>query len=190
MAAAALYAKWSGSTVSVSGGNMAGLPRFAVSTYPQRTVELIVAPTWELLFAFAIVNSDLLVLPDHALGTWVDCERNRHVLDVVVCPLSLDEAIDLGISHGQSAIYDLEARKEIPLATCGEEITASPFGANYVQPPDSREFAAVSGWSRLPGFVKRLMCSIREVTVGFRFGCPKFNMATRQPYTRERSEVI
>ena len=114
--AAILHTHQGGATVSVCGGNMAGLPRFAVSIYPQRTIELIVVPTWEMLFAFAIINADLLLLPDHALGSWFDGEQNRHILDVVVCPLSLDEAIRLGSRYDQKAIYDLEARREISLA--------------------------------------------------------------------------
>lgn len=113
--AAALHVRWSGSTVSVTEGSMAGLPRFAVSTHPERTVELAKTPTWNLLFAFAVLNSDLLLLPDHAMGTWCQSQRKRHVLDVVVCPSSLDEAIRLGIHNRQEAIYDLERGRDIPL---------------------------------------------------------------------------
>lgn len=121
--AATLHAQFAGSTVSASTGNVAGRSRFAVSIYPQRAVEVVVAPTWELLFTFAILNADILPLPDHALGTWFDGERNRHVLDVVVHLSSLEEAIRLGIHHGQKAIYDLEAGREMSVGAGFETIT-------------------------------------------------------------------
>jgi len=114
-AAAVLDAEPSGSTVSVSIGNMRGLPRFAVSVYPKCTVELTVLPNWELLFAFGVMNADLLLQPNHAIGTWYDKLRKRHVLDVVICPWVLDDAIRLGIQHGQRSIYDLSKGTEIPL---------------------------------------------------------------------------
>jgi hypothetical protein len=94
---------------------MAGTARFAVSIYPQRSADLAAPPAWELLFAFAVINADLLLLPDHALGTWLDHFRNRHVLDVVVCPSSLSEAIELGRRYCQKAIFDLRSAKVIDL---------------------------------------------------------------------------
>ena len=105
-----LHREYSGSTVSAILGNMASLPRFAVSTHPQQTVELTKAPTWSLLFAFAVHKSDLLLLPDHAMGTWYESRRKRHVLDVVVCPSSLDEAVHLGNRSRQRAIYGVRYR--------------------------------------------------------------------------------
>lgn len=84
--AAMLHAQGSGPTVSVTDGNMAGFPRFAVSTHTERIAGQAKAPTWNLLFAFAALNSDLLLLPDHAMGTWFQNQRSHHVL-VVVCPL-------------------------------------------------------------------------------------------------------
>jgi hypothetical protein len=73
------------------------------------------------------MGNALLLLPDHALGSWFDGEQNRHILDVVVCPLSLEEAIRLGTRYGQKAIYDLEAGREISLAV-SMEINATRFG--------------------------------------------------------------
>jgi hypothetical protein len=74
-----------------------------------------------LLFAFAILNADLLIQPNHALGTWFDRRRNSHVLDLVVCPESLDAAICLGIKHGQQAIFDLKQAREISLVSAPED---------------------------------------------------------------------
>lgn len=118
--AAALHTHSHGSTVSVAEGNLLGRPRFAVSIYPENSVQLFGPPTRNLLFAFAILNADLLIQPDHALGTWFDRRRNRHVLDVAVCPESLDTAISLGINHGQQAIFDLKEAREIALVSAPE----------------------------------------------------------------------
>jgi len=126
--ATALHAQWSGSTVSISEGNMAGFSCFAVSPYPERTVELAVAPTWNLVFAYAVLNSDLLLLAGHALGTWCHRQRKYHVLDVVVCLSSLDKAIRLGLSQGQEVIYDLKAGREISLSA-SRKLTAVDFDA-------------------------------------------------------------
>jgi hypothetical protein len=118
--AAALHAQSLGSTVSVTEGSLLGRSRFAVSIYPEKSAGLTGAPTRDLLFAFGILNADLLLLPDHALGTWFDCQRNRHVLDVVVCLPSLQSAICLGIDHGQQAIFDLKEAREISLVSIPE----------------------------------------------------------------------
>jgi hypothetical protein len=114
--AAALHNERSGSTVSLSHGNMDGLNFYAVSAYPERTVELAAEPSWEMLFAYAAINLDLLLVPGHALGTWLDIDRKLHVLDVVLCPSSVGEAIRLGVLYGQKAIFDLQSRREISLA--------------------------------------------------------------------------
>lgn len=114
---ATLHAKSHGSTVSTTEGNLLGRPLFAVSIYPQKSIALSKALTRDLAFAFAILNADLLLLSDHALGTWFDSERNRHVLDVVVCVPLLNRAISLGLDHGQRAIFDLKEAREISLVS-------------------------------------------------------------------------
>lgn len=124
--ATALHTDRSGSTVSVAEGSMAGLPRFAVCTHPERTVELTVVPTWNLVFAFSVLNLDLLLQLGYALGTWFHLQRKRHVLDIVECPSSLYHAIRLGLRYGQDAIYDLEADREISLLA--GRIAATRFG--------------------------------------------------------------
>lgn len=110
-----LHARSHGSTVSVYDGSLLGQLRFAVSIYPDRSIDLTESPTRDLLFAFAVLNADLLCLRDHALGTWFDRQRNRHVLDVVVCPSRIEDAICLGVKHSQRAIFDLKGAKDIPL---------------------------------------------------------------------------
>jgi len=113
--AATLHARFGGSTVNLNDGDLVGTRRFAVSVYPEHSVELAEAPTWELLFAFSVLHAGLLLLPDHALGTWFDRQRKLNVLDIVICPSSFDDAIHLGIRHGQRAIFDLHAKTEVPL---------------------------------------------------------------------------
>lgn len=104
-----------GSTVSVIRGNLVGQPLYAVSIFSGRTVELDAPPTWQQLFAFAILYRDLLAQPEFALGTWFDKHRKLHVLDVVICIPNLQAALALGHHFGQSAIYDLERQQEIAI---------------------------------------------------------------------------
>jgi hypothetical protein len=105
-----------GATVSLSEGNLAGRKLFSVAIYPERTIEFKTPPTWEQLFAFATAKLDLLLQPDHALGTWFDRKRGFHTLDVVICLVDRDEAIRLGEHFHQSAIFDLAAGRDIFLA--------------------------------------------------------------------------
>ncbi|MDP9049501.1 MAG: hypothetical protein M3O31_02095 [Acidobacteriota bacterium] len=126
--AADLHAQGAGSTVSIGGRNMAGTARFAVSIYPERSAELAIPLSWEFLFAFAVINADLLLLPDHALGTWFDNFQKQHVLDVVACLSSLSEAIHLGRRKGQRAIFDLQIGKVITLQSA-MDTTAEHFSS-------------------------------------------------------------
>src|SRR6185437_1542031 len=72
--AAALHAEQLGSTVSLSHGDMLGRPLYAVSLHLERTVEMPNQPSWEHLFAFAVLNTNLLFLPGYAIGTWFDTD--------------------------------------------------------------------------------------------------------------------
>lgn len=109
-----------GSTVSLIHGNLANKKLFSVSIYPGRTVELSTTPTWEQLFEFALANVELLLKPEHALGTWFDDYELVHVLDVVVCLSNRDAALGLGLLHHQSAIYSLSLRQEIKVVRPSE----------------------------------------------------------------------
>lgn len=121
--AAALHRVRHGATVSLSHGDMLGLPFYSVSLHPERTVEMTSQPCWEHLFAFAVINADLLFLPSYGIGTWLDSDRGLHVLDLVVCVSSVSEALYLGVLHGQRAIFDLGSAREIPVAS----VTISHF---------------------------------------------------------------
>jgi hypothetical protein len=110
-----LHNRGNGSTVSLIDGNMAGKKLFAVSIYPARKIELWGKPSWQELFEFAKANLDLLLKPDHALGTWFNDYELIHCLDVVVLVRDRDDAVELGLRSDQVAIFDLEARREIPI---------------------------------------------------------------------------
>lgn len=104
-----------GSTVSVFEGNLVGRSLFAVSLFSTRTVEFDAPPTWRQLFVFVLLNSDLLLSPGYALGTWFDEHRGIHVLDVVVSVSGLQVALELARQFNQSAIFDLARLQEIPV---------------------------------------------------------------------------
>jgi hypothetical protein len=107
------HAKTNGSTVSLSHGNMVGQKLFAVSPYPDRTVELPTRPTWQQLFSFALANADLLLKPAHALGSCFNEWKLKHELDVVVLSSDRDAALARGLRAGQRSIFNLEERREI-----------------------------------------------------------------------------
>ena len=111
----AQHNRTNGSTVSLVHGTMVGKQLFSVSIYPGRSITLWDRPSWNELFEFAKANLELLLRPAHALGTWFNDWELVHVVDVVVCVPDRDAALDLGLRFEQVAIYDLDARREIPV---------------------------------------------------------------------------
>lgn len=127
--ALALHTAAGGATVSLMDGSLAGRNCYAVSIYPERTLELSAAPSPVQLLKFAIHNLDLLLLPGRALGTWVNRDKGTHVIDVVDCPHDRDVALELGSRFKQLSIFDLAADQEIPIqnrAKTLEEATEKP----------------------------------------------------------------
>jgi hypothetical protein len=122
------HSKTHGSTVSLFHGNMVGQKLFSVSIYPARTIKLWAPPRWQQLFAFALANTDLLLKPIHALGTWTNDWTGEHILDVVVLSSDRDEALALALHYGQAAAYDLELRREIPVSWPSEKLLATRAG--------------------------------------------------------------
>jgi hypothetical protein len=104
-----------GSTVSVSKGNLAGKQLYALSLFPDRTVELDDPPTWRQIFIFALQNADVILRPGCAIGSWYNRRRNMHVLDPVVCVSNLQAALELAQCFDQQSIYDLERGREIEI---------------------------------------------------------------------------
>ncbi len=114
-AAFALHTKAGGATVSMIDGNMAGRKLYAVSIYPEHTIELETPPSWRQLFAYALTNVAELLKPGRALGTWFNKPKGRHVLDIVVCCPDLSVAIAFGQRFQQVCIFDLAAGREIQI---------------------------------------------------------------------------
>jgi len=93
--------------------NMAGTDNFAVSTHPDRTVEVKGKLTPKAVQDFAAKNADLLKDPTESLGTWLRPKDGVHVLDVVKTIPDRAEAVQLGHDHAQDAIFDMKQGKEI-----------------------------------------------------------------------------
>lgn len=121
----ARHASANGSTVSLEHGNLVGRKLFSVSVYPKRSIELTTPPTWADIFAFVLLNLDLLLKPGHAFGSWLNRSWNTHVLDVVICVSDRRIAIELGQLFNQTSIYDLATQKEIVIGTAGNGLTDS-----------------------------------------------------------------
>jgi hypothetical protein len=102
--------------VSLIHGNMVGTKLFSVSIHPSSSVTRWERPTWEELYEYAKANLDLLLRPDHAMGTWFNDLDLLHCQDVVVLVPDRNDAVELGLRWDQLAIYDLETRREIPLS--------------------------------------------------------------------------
>lgn len=111
----AQHNKTNGSTVSIIHGDLIGKRLFAVSIHPGRTIQLWERPSWEQFFDFAKANLELLLLPNHAIGTWFDDRECVHVFDISICVPELHVAVALGYRFGQRAIFDLYLRREISI---------------------------------------------------------------------------
>src|SRR5665213_2349365 len=123
-AAFASHNRTNGSTASFSCGDMKDEKLFIVSINPDRAKEFVERPSWQELFEFAKTNLDLLSKPDHALGTWFNDWNLVHIFDIVICIPDRDVALELGRRFDQLAIFDLEARREIPISRVPQEATA------------------------------------------------------------------
>lgn len=109
------HASLDGSTVSLQDGNMLGQPLYAVSIYPERSVELPRPPTRQDFLVFVLRNLDVLLKPHHAFGTWVNKYTQCHVLDVVACVRDRCTALELGQKFHQLAVFDLANLTEIAI---------------------------------------------------------------------------
>lgn len=111
----AQHERTNGSIVSMVHGNMVGKKLFSVSIYPNRSITLWERPSWEELFEYTRAHLDLLLKSGHAVGTWFNDWDLIHCLDVVVLVPDRTDAMELGLRFDQVAIFDLEARREIPI---------------------------------------------------------------------------
>jgi len=124
----AMHNRSNGSTVSLMDGSMTDKKLYAVSIYPERTIELWEKPTRQDLFDFIQANVELLLKPRHASGTWFDDFKQVHVLDVVLLVHDRDAALSLALHSGQVAIFDLDSRREIPVSSPSEILLSDHAG--------------------------------------------------------------
>jgi hypothetical protein len=132
-----LHAEKGGATFSIYFGNVAGQELFAVSLYPERSVQVLgrLVPTRRLL-AFVAQNQDLLRDPRNAIGTWYNGDDDVTYLDVSTTLPDREQAISLGRQYNQIAIYDLLRDEEIETGGTGEPLAdAPPEMLRLPQPP-------------------------------------------------------
>jgi len=109
------------------GGNMAGHRRFAVSIFPERSLD-VVGPKEDLkpevIANYIARNQDILSKGKGRLGvgTWWHEGRGAWVLDIVATPRSKAHAIYLGRKYNQEAIFNLHKMEEIPTGGDGKPI--------------------------------------------------------------------
>jgi hypothetical protein len=114
-----LHREKSGATFSHYFADVAGQGLFAVSLYPERSVEVrgrFVPTRW--LQAFLAQNQDLLRDPRITIGTWYNEEDDTTYLDVTATLPDKEQAIALGRQCNQIAIYDLLHGEEIDTGGC------------------------------------------------------------------------
>ena len=123
-----------GATVSLSEGNLIGLPLFAVAGFPGRSVDLSEPPDPANIYAFISSNIDILQYPGLAVGSWFDTRQEIHVLDIVLCTQSRELAVNLAIQFRQQSIYDLAGCQEIVIVSGDAAMDGSRYPAQIVDP--------------------------------------------------------
>jgi hypothetical protein len=90
---------------------------YALSIYPDREhiVPAMVGSVNLLGFLtrYADENSNLLSLPDHYFGAWLDRDAGKIYLDVTRVEPEYEEAMRLAKVNNQLAIFDLDSGTEI-----------------------------------------------------------------------------
>jgi hypothetical protein len=116
-----------GSTFNLYVGDLSGLPLYAVSLYPERSIVLRgreLNP--RVVAAFVDANMDLLRDPRNSVGTWFNEMNGLTYLDVSATLPSMEEAITLGRRYNQVAIFDLQRLEEMEIGGTGEEVPDLP----------------------------------------------------------------
>jgi len=108
---------------------MAAQKQFAVSVYPERTIEFRDTPRWQDVAEFVVLNLNLLLRPCHAFGSWFNEPKHTHVFDIVVCLRDRQTALELGQRFNQVSIFDLDNLQEIMI-----EKSKVPAGAAATSP--------------------------------------------------------
>jgi hypothetical protein len=127
-----------GVTYNLYKGNLAGTPNYAVSTFPERSLDTEGAPTPKVIAAYIKKNMDVLKDPLHSVGTWWDKDAQKFTTDVVRTIPDREEALALGRTHGQKAIYDLGKMEEIPVERRSGQKTYQGTERRFTPTTDAR----------------------------------------------------
>jgi hypothetical protein len=122
-----LHRENGGATFSLYFADVGGQELFAVSLYPERSVQVPgrFVPTRRLQ-AFLAQNEDLLRDPRNTIGTWYNKDDDTTYLDVTATLPDKEQAITLGRQYNQIAIYDLLHEEEIATGGTGEPLPNTP----------------------------------------------------------------
>src|SRR6202043_3968839 len=89
----------------------------------------------------------LLNQEGHGIGTWLDKDTGKHVLDVSKLYGDRDSAVAAGKAANQKAIYHLGGEGEIPTGGTGEPTKPSPISQQllktYGETDDPRQAAFI-----------------------------------------------
>jgi hypothetical protein len=131
-----LHREKGGATFSLYFADDVGQELFAVSLYPERSVQTRgrVVPT-QRLQAFIAKNQDLLHDPRNCIGTWYNEEDDAIYLDVTATLVDREQAIALGRQYDQIAIYELVDEEEIATGGTGEPLPNAPPEMNRLPQP-------------------------------------------------------
>jgi hypothetical protein len=111
-----------GSTFDTQGNNLSGANKYSVGSYPERTAQVEGELTPEHIRRFKTLNADLLNQEGHGIGTWLDHDTGKHVIDVARLYDDRGEAVSAGKAANQKAIYHLGGEGEIPTGGTGEPV--------------------------------------------------------------------
>ena len=110
-----------GATFSLTKGNLARQPLFAVSEKFESFPKVTTVKESRILGEIS-ENIDLLKQPDMAVGTWVDKEGKALEISVSKTFATQEEALQYARSKGERFIYDLKAGAEIPTGVVPGEV--------------------------------------------------------------------
>jgi hypothetical protein len=131
-----LHRESGGATFSLYFKDVVGQELFAVSLYPERSVQVRgrFVPARRLQ-AFLMQNQDLLRDPRNTVGTWYNEDDDTTYLDVTATLPDREQAITLGRQYNQIAVYDLLHEEEIATGGTGEPLPEAPPDTHRLPQP-------------------------------------------------------
>lgn len=120
-----------GSTFDSKGRNLEGTNKYSVATNPERTTTVEGKLTPENLRRFKTLNADLLNKEGYGIGTWLDKDTGKTVLDVAKLFDDKKQAVTAGKLANQKAIYHLGGDGEISTGGTGEGTLLDAMKTKY-----------------------------------------------------------